>query len=299
MNLKKWIRRQFKRKSRIYIRPTRMGGYFNGLVFLLFLLSVGYNNNLLLIFTLFLFALNLMWIIQTHFYLNALKLNSLSLENGHCGDDVMVTVRWKKTPSGTHKWDLCLENDDQNLTVRAIVNADLSSKGLLVFPRRGLWNFDHLLVSSEMPFGLYKVWTFLPVKVRAHAYPSKVAEFSEPQEKLFQQHGETPSFEKGPHDVWNLAPYNQSESRKISWKHYARSGELVIKEGEEFKAAEVKFRLDSEKKDMERVLSIMATQMIFCQKSQLPFSLETPQMKAPTGTGEKHLHECLRILSLC
>ena len=72
--MKQWIINQSKKKARIYIMPTRMGGYLNGLIFLMFLLSVGYSNNLLLIFTLFLFGLNLICCIHTHYHLNALKI---------------------------------------------------------------------------------------------------------------------------------------------------------------------------------------------------------------------------------
>ena len=111
MKIPKWILRQIKKKSRIYIIPTRMGGYLNGLIFLMFLLSVGYNNNLLLIFTLFLFGLNLIWLIQSHFHMHKLKLDAVHLEDGHALESVSVRVCWKNSPLPPLLWELSLEDE--------------------------------------------------------------------------------------------------------------------------------------------------------------------------------------------
>jgi uncharacterized protein (DUF58 family) len=103
----------------------------------------------------------------------------------------------------------------------------------------------------------------------------------------------------GPHDFWNLSSYQGEESRKISWKHYARSGELVVKEGEELKASEVLFCIQENLQDKELELSKVATQMVSCLKSETSFALETPRQKIPFGKSEQHLKQCLRELSEC
>src|SRR5215212_6754965 len=108
--IKAWLEKQFQKQERIYILPTRMGGYLNGLIFLMFLLSVGYNNNLLLIFTLFLFGLNLIWVIQTHFHLHALKIETLIIDEGHAGEALHVKALWKKAPEVPHQWRMALLN---------------------------------------------------------------------------------------------------------------------------------------------------------------------------------------------
>lgn len=295
MKLPVWIKRQFKKRPRIYIFPTRMGGYFNGLIFIMFLLSVGYNNNLLLIFTLILFALNLMWVIQTHFYLNSLKLESLSIEDGHAGEETTVNLRWKKLPEGSHQWKLQLQND--------VIELDLGplddSTARVVLPARGLWKFQHLYVRTDRPFGIYRVWVYFPIEVRTHAYPSKVKDPPALRILESQIEGESSTMKKGPHDVWNLGPYEEAESRKISWKHYARTGELVVKEGEELRKSEVLFRFKDSYPEKEKILSEIATQMVMCLKADTSFALETSHNRITSGFGEKHLHLCLRTLALC
>lgn len=279
--------------------PTRMGGYLNGLIFLMFLLSIGYNNNLLLIFTLFLFALNLMWVIQTHFYLNALKLQSVLLSDGHAGEENFVKFIWKKSPPAPFKWQLKLENDKDRIDVKLLDDLGTSSSGRIILPKRGLWKFQHLLIKTEMPFGLYQAWVYFPVELKSYAYPAKIK--NPPALRSFQSviEGDTSTLLKGPHDVWNLGPYEEGESRKISWKHYARSGELVVKEGEELRKSEVNFKFKDSLSDKENVLSIIATQMIYCVKNETSFSLETPEKKISPGFGEKHLSDCLKVLAQC
>lgn len=270
--------------------PTRMGGYLNGLIFLMFLLSVGYSNNLLLIFTLLLFGLNLSWVIQTHFHLHALKLKSVTVRDGHAGEVTDVEVHWDKLPDGPHDWKIALENDDTRFPVR--------NSGIVI-PKRGRWNFKHLLVSTELPFGLYEAWIYHQVDVTAFAWPSRLRDVPEIMRQISFHEGETPGQITGPHDVKNLAPYETGqESRKISWKHYARSGELVIKEGEELLNSTVHFRV-SETPDKEHLLSKIATQMIHCARTDVMFSLETAGKITATGISAKHLEDCLRELACC
>lgn len=285
--MKQWILRQFKKKARIYIMPTRMGGYLNGLIFLMFLLSVGYSNNLLLIFTLFLFGLNLTWLIQTHYHLHALKLDSVIVHDGFALESSQVNVFWKKTPEGPQKWKLRLFGEEFDLKV--------TDEMTVTFPKRGVWRIEHLRVSSEMPFGLYKAWIYFPVETKGFAYPSKLKDLPKIDLENSLHDGEHSTMRSGPHDVWNLGPYQGEESRKISWKHYARTGELVVKEGEEFSSAVVHFSLPVVSENKEYLLSKLATQMVHCAKTDVPFSFENKSASITT----KHLTDCLRELSQC
>lgn len=298
MKLHPWIMKQFKKKSRIYIMPTRMGGYLNGLIFLMFLLSVGYSNNLLLIFTLFLFGLNLIWVIQTHFHLHALKIDFINIHDGHALEKNQVDLNWKKVPLAPHKWQVTLEGKDSH-PVTTIQDAELVTNGHVIFPKRGLWQFDYLKVVTEMPFGLYQAWIYYPVALKAYVYPARLKDMPIVNFLPASLEGENSSLQTGPHDIWNLGPYQGEESRKISWKHYARSGELVVKEGEELTQSLVQFRLDPHEKNNEFLLSKIATQMVQCARTETPFSLETPNKKFPPGQNEKHLTDCLRDLTVC
>lgn len=279
--------------------PTRMGGYLNALIFLMFLLSIGYSNNLLLIFTLVLFALNLLWVIQTHFFLKALKFDSVFVNDGHTGDDILVKLHWGNLPEGPYDWRIELETFDQAFPLKNMQNEHLKSEGSVQFPKRGIWDIEYVKIQTEKPFGLYRTWIFFPVRARAYAYPALLKETFDMTKTEGKREGEDGRESSGPHDVRNLAPYDTRESRRISWKHYARSEELLVKEGEDLMRPEVHFRLQGELKDKEYELSKFATQMVHCAKNDILFSLETYRKNLSLNSGPHHLALCLKELAEC
>lgn len=286
MKIRNWISRQFKKKARIYILPTKMGGYLNGLIFLMFLLSVGYSNNLLLIFTLFLFGLNLIWVIQTHFHLHSLAPGELQIQDNHALDFSSAIIHWKKAPEGPLQWNLLLDE----INLHPLHDSKEKSECHFTFPKRGIYQFHYLKVETEMPFGLYRAWVYFPVNVTAYAYPAKLKDATLPPTIASHNEGEISTLTKGPHDVWNLGPYQGEESRKISWKHYARSGELMVKEGEEQTQAQVQFELHHPD---ENELSRIATQLVYCAERSIPFSLKI------ANKTERELKASLRELARC
>lgn len=298
MNIQLWIRNQFRKRARIYIMPTKMGGYLNGLIFLMFLLAVGYNNNLLLIFTLFLFGLNLTWLIQTHFYLHGLKVDSIIIEDGHAKEKVLVHLHLGHCPNGPYEWEIELDGDKSFLII-PLDSSESNILGQVIFPQRMILNFKYLKVKTQMPFGLYKAWIYYPMSAKAFVYPEKLSEFSIQNSGHSHLEGENSTFRAGNHDTWNLAKYTSSDSRKISWKHYAKSGDLVIKEGEELNQEIFFFKYNGVEQDREFSLSLIATQMVQCAQLKYPFSLETPHFKMGPEINDKHLRDCLRELSKC
>jgi uncharacterized protein (DUF58 family) len=276
-----------------------MGGYLNGLIFLMFLLAVGYSNNLLLIFTLMLFGMNLIWLVQTHFHLHGLSIESIHVEDGHAEEPQTIHLSWKKTPKIPHAWEVDLEDDDASFPVRAILNNETASMGEVTFDKRGFRKFKFIKVSSEMPFGLYKTWCYYRLEIGVFVFPKKL-KYASPLDQQYKGiEGEHGSSVKGPHDFLALAPYQGEESKRISWKHYAKSGELVIKEGEENSKTEVHFSLPKEGPEKEHALCLLTTQMIYCYRSQIPFSLAGPRRQIPVGASQRHLKDCLRELATC
>ena len=133
----------------------------------------------------------------------------------------------------------------------------------------------------------------------AYVYPEKIKNVPPLENVQTFYEGENSTPKKGPFDVFNLGPYQLDESRRISWKHYARTGELLIKEGEELTQSLVHFRLTEDAFNKELVLSKITTQMLLCLQNEMAFTLETPHKKMGPGLTSKHLCDCLRELCRC
>lgn len=287
-----------KRRNTIYIIPTKMGGYFNGLIVLMFLLSIGYSNNLLLIFTLFLFGFNLLWVIQTNFYLHALKIGELHIQDGHVHESLSVKIFWKGAPAGAQDWQLALIADQENLSIKVLENLENLTLGEIELNKRGAWEWKILKISTEKPYGLYRAFRYERVQVKSIAYPGLIKEVTTPLLQNISLEGEIASGQKGAGDFHTLGAYQGDGARLISWKHYARTGDLLIKEGERPGASMARFELLLPFKNNETFLSVMATQMVLCHREEIPFILSTPTREIGPACHGEHLHECLRELAL-
>lgn len=292
--MKNWIRKQFRKKSRIYILPTKMGGYLNGLIFLMFLMSIGYGNNLLLIFTTFLFAFDLLWLVQTHFHLYRLKFDQLQIPHGHAGQAISISAFWKSSPMGPCNWQLVLESDQGDFKLNSTLDQSNKSVGEFSPTRRGHYQWKYLKIKTVNPFGLYQAWIYIPLSQHSLVYPTLLKNVELPLSgKDFE--GELQLDKKGQDDFRGLTRYAFEESRRISWKHYAQSGNLLIKEGEELKTPllELELILPSNEALKENYLSYLATQLVECQRRDIPFQLRVNQQTS----GQ--LSDCLKVLSLC
>ena len=298
--MKNWIKKQFRKKSRVYIIPTKMGGYLNGLIFLMFLLAIGYNNNLLLIFTLFLFSFNLMWLIQTHFHLYRLKKDQLFISSGHAGELMEAKIFWKGLPQGPWDWSLELESDEAIFPLTGIISDEAKSVGEIRPLKRGIHLWTYLKIKTTNPFGLYQSWIFYPLNEKTYVYPALLTK-AEILLSGSDLEGEVANDRPGSEDFRGLGSMGNADSRKVSWKHYARTGELLVKEGEELRSPslDIELQLPLDLALKERYLSQLATKMVECHRRSIPFSFKSQRFSQASGTGHSHLHECLRELAQC
>jgi uncharacterized protein (DUF58 family) len=299
MKIREWIRQQFRNKPRIYIFPTNMGGYLLGLIFLMLMLSIGYNNNLLLIFTLFLFTFNLVWLLQTYSHLKKLKVKNIKINPGHAKKTTIVNIGWEVRPKDPCRWNIDLESDLNVFTLKNLSDSEFLYQGEILLNERGLKKWNYLKISSDRPFGLYYVWIYLPINIETITYPALLKSIH----SLYLPstgEGEISSFKRGDGDYFSFMPYAFNESRKISWKHYASTGELLIKEGtrEISEKLDIKFSPPTDNSSKEYYLSQLATQMIECQRQGITINFITNEDSIELE-GPHQLQQCLRILALC
>ncbi|MES2525714.1 MAG: DUF58 domain-containing protein [Bdellovibrionota bacterium] len=298
--MKKIFERMMRSRTRVYIFPTRMGGYAIGLISLMFLLSIGYSNNLLLIFTITLFGLNLLWVVNSHFHLARLSPGQVFVEDGHMKTPIAATFRWKKWPRGNLDWTMTLIGEKDRTDVKILGEEEGRTIGEVTLPSRGLYHWTHLLVKTDRPFGLYRTWIYFKIDVSAHAYPTLMKEMPLPSPEILEREGTITGEKKGDDGLRGLAHYQGEGSKRISWKHYAKSGDLLVKEGEELKTnlMRIRLQLPDDKKMREAHLSKLATLMVYCYRQEIPFVFMGEKEKGP-GAHLELLKDCLRELSLC
>jgi uncharacterized protein (DUF58 family) len=243
--------------------------------------------------------MNLLWLVQSHFHLHHLKFRNLLLPHGHAKAGLPLKVFWESSPKGPYDWNLSVEGSDEGISASLFEQTEKVAVGELSVPLRGVWKWKYLKVSTHLPFGLYRIWCFYPMNLETVVYPALLNDVAL-KEMAQNPSGESMAMGRaGKEDIWNLSPYQGEESRKISWKHYARSGELLIKEGEEYSEQFFHIKLEMPLSDVETYLSLVATQMVECHRRGIPFLFEGPEGKLGPAQHADHLHQCLKVLSLC
>lgn len=286
--------------GRQFILPTNLGGYLNGLIFLLTLLAFGYNNNLLLIFTLLLFGMNLVWVIQSHLYFKKMNFKDILVTDAFLGQGNEVRIRWEN-PSFRGEWGIQLEDGKKKFKLKTLESDSGSLRGELSLPSRGKYAFSRLRISSPSPFGLYKNWIILPVEVVTYVYPALEKNFKNSPEGSVQNEG---GLERDLNFYQEFLEFRSSEgeiSTRISWKHYAQTGDLLVKHGEGYRGRIRSLRILEQLEGIERekMLSRLASETYWCSQHGIEFELNGRGKKLGPGTGPVLAKSALRELSLC
>lgn len=218
-------------KEGIYILPTQMGNYFNGLILLLILLAGGYGNNLLLIFSLILFSLNFIWIIQSYLFIKKNKLDTISFQDAFAEANTVFDVVWSEerksfeskiflnTNHGIHEIHI---NQDQGY----------KSKGVHVFDKRGHYRWNKLFFTSTLPFGLYKCFKVQKNAGEVFVGPRIQKKFILSYPNLAKKEGNDSDKILGNDEFKDYAIYAGEGLNRIDWKIFSRRNEIYIKNRE-------------------------------------------------------------------
>lgn len=164
-----------RRRPRVYIRPTVAGLWWIGTLLILFVIGWGYSNNLCLGIAVCLLALTLVFLMETHFNLEHLKILELAVDDQFAQRPASFRLRWESRKARIRRqirveWDG--DTPTQTWPTPAWQGPSGESAGALVFERRGHHRAGHVRLSSSYPIGLFLAWSYHPVKGEAWIYPS-------------------------------------------------------------------------------------------------------------------------------
>jgi uncharacterized protein (DUF58 family) len=153
-------------------------------------------------------------------------------------------------------------------------------------------------LSSEYPFGLFEVWSWINPEFAALVYPRLEAD-----PPPLPRHGAQAQREierSGGDELAALRTYQAGDpTRNIAWKASARRDELLVKEFETPRGREVVLDYAALRGlAHEERLSRLAAWVCVAESRRMPYALNLPQTRIDTGLGADHRHACLRALAL-
>jgi len=302
-----WARRRHGRDTdpfviptrRVYIIPTRLGLIYSGMVFLMFLGAMNYANNLALGLTFILASIGLVAMHHCQRNLAGVRIASAATQPVFAGQLAQFAIAIE-SDAKVMRHEIIVATDDSScaptsVTVsnRAVVQVEVPA------PQRGRLLLDHLEVSTQYPFGLFRAWTHIHVPMSCIVYPKPAAHGAAPPPTETDVGGAQDS-RRGDEDFAGLRSFNLGDSpRRIAWKAYARGQELQVKQ---FAGTAVTSHLldwDSlQGMSTEARLSHLCRWIEDAHAANRAYGLRMPGIDIAANIGNAHRQRCLTILAL-
>ena len=285
---------------RIFIMPTRTGGSFALVLFLMLLVAINYQNSLAYALTFLLLSMAVLGILHTYRNFSGLILSAGVARSVFVGEAVQLRLRLDS--SGHDHLAINLGWDAEQLQ-----QVDLASDGSveleLALPaqRRGWLRAPRLRVESVYPLSILRTWSWLDLEQTALIYPRPLAG-AMPLLKGGQPHAEDHGqATQGPgvDDYQGLRLYQPGDNRRrLHWKAYSRGQGLLVKDFTDLSGHDLCLDFMALGGDIEERLSRLCYWVLILSQRQQPFALRLPGFLSPVASGDQHRETCLRALAL-
>lgn len=282
----------------VFIFPTVTGFVFGGLVLLLIIGAINYQNSLIYGVAFVLGSLFLVTILYTFRNLSGLTLELASSGTGFVGEDVEFAVRVSR-PVGTGREGIQLGWPGSIMQWVEVFESEAATVKLFVPARhRGWLNPGRLLIETYFPLGLLRAWTWIDLDASGLVYPRPL--FDEPPEPTSNQRDDGALIDpRGSDDFNDMRGYRAGDPvRHIVWRSYARSDDLVVKEYASFLDPRFMLRWEQVTGDVETRLGKLTGRALTAARRGREFGLVIPGVEISPGVGDVHLERVLKSLAL-
>ncbi|MBI2803075.1 MAG: DUF58 domain-containing protein [Gammaproteobacteria bacterium] len=292
---------------RVYIVPTRYGYLLGGLLLIILLGAINYDNALAYLLCFLLGGLSLVAMLHTYRNLAGLKLASAAATPVFVGDQAPfrlhlesavgrprsnVSVLWVATPPRgvvrATATTLNLSTTDAQATLR------------IPTARRGRLPLKRVRVESVFPLGILRAWAYFETSASAVVYPAPRGRLTlpvSPADVAASALGSAP----GTDDFAGLRPYRPGDRlAAIHWPALAKSATLLVKRFQGGGEGEVWLRWQDLGLVPEREarLSQLTRWVLDAEQRGLRYGLELPNASLPVARGAAHAAAALRLLAL-
>jgi uncharacterized protein (DUF58 family) len=301
----RWLDRRIPRAHRItlsqesiFIFPTSTGFVFGGLVVLLIVGAINYQNSLVYGVAFLLGSLFLVTILYTFRNLSGLTLEFVGAGAGFVGEKIEFEVRISR-PEGRGREGIQLAWPDSVPQWAELYEAAACRVRLFVpASRRGWFRPGRLLVETYYPLGLLRAWTWVDLDARALVYPKPLFDVAPEESPRSRDEGELID-PRGSEDFSDLRAYRAGDPvRRILWRSYARSDALVVKDYASYLDPRLELDYARVPGDVESRLSRLAGMALAAERAGRDYGLELPGVHITPGAGDAHRQRVLRALAL-
>jgi uncharacterized protein (DUF58 family) len=284
---------------RVYIIPSRLGLIYSGMLFLMFIGSMNYANNLGLGLTFILGSVGLVAMHHCQRNLAGVRITSAATQPVFAGQVAQFGVGIE-SDARIGRYEIAVTADHSTCAAVTVHAADRAVVYIeLPAAQRGRLPLDHLQVSTNYPLGLFFAWTHVNMPMNCIVYP-KPAEHAEAPPPMETDIGGAQDSRRGDEDFAGLRSFQSGDSpRRIAWKAYARGQELQVKQYAGTAVTSHMLDWDSlHGMSTEARLSRLCRWIEDAHVASQAYGLRMPGIDIPENIGSAHRQRCLTALAL-
>jgi uncharacterized protein (DUF58 family) len=192
-------------------------------------------------------------------------------------------------------------SSDSTERVARDVGAAGTARADLALPleRRGRLSIDRIRLSTAFPFGLFRAWTYVHLRIDVLAWPVPRGRREPPAEAATG--GNAPSVHRAGDEEWfGMREFRSGDSpRQVAWAAYARGRGLLVKTYQSPAAHHRTFDLAQVSgTDLEARLEQLSAWVVAAHERGERYGLLLGAQAIPPDSGARHREHCLRELAL-
>jgi uncharacterized protein (DUF58 family) len=283
---------------RLYILPTRAGLAFAALVLVMLLGGLNYSNSVALMMTFLLAGFGMIAMHLTHRNMVRTAVRAISTANAFVGEHGTLQVTLQNSADSDR---LGIEVEAAGSERVAIdVPAGGSARADIALPlaRRGRLDIDRIKLSTAFPFGLFRAWTYVHLRISVLAWPVPRGRREPPPETA--NAGNAPALHRAGDEEWSsLREFRSGDSpRQVAWGAYARGRGLLVKTYQSSAAHHRNFDLATVPGELEARLEQLSGWIVAAHARGERYGLRLGEHELPPEGGHDHRARCLDSLAL-
>jgi uncharacterized protein (DUF58 family) len=302
---KKWLATRIKPnpsitldQRRIYVFPTKAGALYAGMLLIMLITAINYQNNSIFLLTFFLAGLFNMAILAAFSNLAGLSIRRLQSDSPFAGNNAAFHIELSSKQKKQHQ---AIQIGWPN-THMAVGSLGIESRQSLTLychaKRRGLLKPQRMLVKSVYPLGLIRAWSWVDLDLSCPIYPHPIE-----MDVAWQGQDDSDLYEANHmanDELANIRHWREGDTaRQVLWKAYARTDKLMsIEYAEPAKDARWLDWDALPELALETRLSVLCDAALKLHEQDCEYGLRLPACEYSPDTGATHLHKVLEALAL-
>ncbi|QLI80115.1 DUF58 domain-containing protein [Chitinibacter fontanus] len=286
------------RHQRLYILPTLYGLGFALIALTMLIGALNYQLSLGFFFSFLLIGIGHAILLRSYANLLGLQLSAGNAVGVFAGENVYfpITLHNEKVQARYGVQLHTMSQEPVDCHIEGLTHQ------LVALPintlRRGKLKIPRLTISSRMPMGLFRCWTYVNLDSEVLIYPQpelnppplpEQGNISQGRKKLLS----------GNDDFAGLREFQRGDARHdIAWKQSARSEKILVRQQQSTQGATLWLSWDDiEGLALEAKLSRLTAWVLQAQALNRPYGLALPTLAISPGHGQDHLQRCLCALA--